>query len=136
MNSEYLQHPNSTVPRKTLAPINEDEDLEPPQQVAAELYLLDRRSLRARIIAAVLAALGLAVAVWGIFQFPSTAAGLDQLGSFFAGTVTAVLSLAGLLLVYVAFLGQRYQLLQQEEELRQNRIEMRATTREISGQRQ
>jgi hypothetical protein len=54
---------------------------------------------------------------------------LNELGDFLSGGVGPLLSFAALLVLYVAFLGQRQQLQLQQEELRDTR-------KELAGQRQ
>lgn len=79
---------------------------------------------------------GVGIGVWATYQFTLSADDLSKLGDFFAGTVAALWSLAGLLLIYVAFLGQRRQILHQEEELHLNRIELKGTREELRGQKE
>ncbi len=56
---------------------------------------------------------------------------LSELGDFLSGTSASIWSLAGLLFIYVAFLGQRQQLLNQELEILYNRFELKATRLEL-----
>lgn len=58
----------------------------------------------------------------------------DKLGSISGGIVSSTFSLAGLILVYVAFLGQKQQLLYQQIELIHNKIELKLTRKEMSNQ--
>lgn len=75
-----------------------------------------KKRYRISLIAAVILALiGLVVAGWGITRFSKDAAGLSGLGDFLAGTVGPLWSVAGLLIVFVAFLAQRQQLEMQKE---------------------
>ncbi|GAA0878977.1 hypothetical protein GCM10009119_19450 [Algoriphagus jejuensis] len=60
----------------------------------------------------------------------------NELGDFIGGTSGTFASFAGLAFVYVAFLGQRLQILMQQEELESNRQEMEYTRMEIQGQRE
>lgn len=46
-----------------------------------------------------------------------TGFGLNLLGDFMSGTVASIWSLAGLFFIYVAFLGQKQQLLNQQLEI-------------------
>lgn len=69
-----------------------------------------------------LVGLGVVCAVFGIVAVCAKGGGftLDNmalLGSYLQGSVSALWSLAGLLFIYAAFLGQREQLRQQEKEL-------------------
>jgi len=53
----------------------------------------------------------------------------------YANTFSVVLaSLSGVLFVYIAFLGQRWQMLLQQQEIRDNRKEMQASTGELKIQ--
>ncbi|MBD3627579.1 hypothetical protein [Cyclobacterium sp.] len=53
----------------------------------------------------------------------------------YANNISAVLaSLSGVLFVYIAFLGQRWQMLYQQQEIRDNRKEMKASTAELKIQ--
>lgn len=60
----------------------------------------------------------------------------NELGSFIGGLVGSIWSLAGLFFVYVAFLGQRQQILNQELELLYNQAELIATREELKGQKE
>ncbi|GAA3757925.1 hypothetical protein [Flavobacterium ginsengiterrae] len=59
---------------------------------------------------------------------------IDKLGSISGGVVSSSFSLAGLFLVYVAFLGQKQQILYQQIELIHNRYELELTRSEMSNQ--
>jgi len=64
--------------------------------------------------------LGFVCGIWGACQFDWTGdkgANLALLGSFLQGAVASLWSLGGLLLIYATFLAQKQQLLQQDEEL-------------------
>ena len=54
--------------------------------------------------------IGLVIAIFGIVYFIYTnkepGFGLDKLGDFMSGSVTAIWSLSGLFFIYIAFLGQ------------------------------
>jgi hypothetical protein len=60
----------------------------------------------------------------------------NELGDFIGGTSGTFASFAGLAFVYVGFLGQRLQILQQQEELELNRKELQETREEIKGQKE
>lgn len=60
----------------------------------------------------------------------------NELGDFIGGTSGTFASFAGLAFVYVGFLGQRLQILMQQEELELNRKELHDTREEIKGQRE
>jgi len=61
--------------------------------------------------------------------------GLNLLGDFMAGSVASIWSLAGLFFIYVAFLGQKQQLLNQQLEIMYSQIEVKYTRLELSGQK-
>jgi len=62
--------------------------------------------------------------------------GLNLLGDFMAGTVASIWSLAGLFFIYVAFLGQKQQLLSQQLEIMYSQLEVKYTRLELAGQRE
>jgi hypothetical protein len=59
----------------------------------------------------------------------------SSIGSFIGGTVTACWSLAGLMFVYIGFIGQKNQLALQQLEIEQNQLELRLNTEELKGQK-
>jgi len=61
---------------------------------------------------------------------------LNLFGDYVGGVVASLWSLAGLFIIYVAFLGQRIQLIQQKLELRYNQFEVRATREELKAQKE
>lgn len=61
---------------------------------------------------------------------------LNLLGDFLGGSVASLWALAGLFLIYVAFLGQKQQLLNQQIELMYNQLEVKYTRLELAGQRE
>ncbi|HEU0015964.1 MAG TPA: putative phage abortive infection protein [Longimicrobium sp.] len=77
--------------------------------------------------------LGIAGAVWIL---AAEGRELPDVGQYLSGTTGTLWALAGVLLIYVAFLGQQVQIIQQQEELDLNRRELEATREEIKGQRQ
>ncbi|MBI5470976.1 MAG: putative phage abortive infection protein [Ignavibacteriae bacterium] len=82
-----------------------------------------------------LVALGLLVGLHGVYVYVFQAEfKLAGLGDYLGGSVASLWSLAGLFLIYLAFLGQRLQLLGQQEELILNRQELQATRREFEQQ--
>lgn len=66
---------------------------------------------------------------------PNNNFNLNELGDFLSGSVAAIWSLAGLLFVYVAFLGQKQQLLQQQLEILFNQFELKQNRLELKNQR-
>lgn len=61
---------------------------------------------------------------------------LNEFGDYIGGTTGSLWGLAGLILVYVAFLGQKQQLLYQEIEIALNREELQSTREELKGQKE
>lgn len=61
---------------------------------------------------------------------------LNIVGDYTGGVVASMWSLAGLFIIYVAFLGQKQQILHQKMELKYNRFEVKATRVELEGQKQ
>jgi hypothetical protein len=61
---------------------------------------------------------------------------LNELGDFYSGSVASLWSLAGLLFIYVAFLGQKQQLLNQQIEISHSKEEVRQTRMELEGQKE
>ena len=60
---------------------------------------------------------------------------LNELGDFLSGSVASAWSLAGLFLIYVAFLGQKQQLLNQQLEISYSQLELKYTRNELVEQR-
>lgn len=87
-------------------------------------------------LAGLLGIAGIALVLWAVHQFAPTSEELSRFGAFLSGTVVAVWSLAGLILIYVAFLGQQRQVLLQEDEIQLTRMELRATREELRGQKE
>lgn len=73
--------------------------------------------------------------VVGHLDYVDRIRGANEMGDLIAGTAGPVLALAGLLFVYVAFLGQRQALSLQRRELSLTRDEMELTRKELEGQR-
>lgn len=61
---------------------------------------------------------------------------LNLLGDFLGGSVASLWSLAGLFFIYVAFLGQKQQLLNQQLELMYSQLEVKHTRLELAGQKE
>jgi putative phage abortive infection protein len=95
-----------------------------------------------RYLALGLVVAGLTIAIFFVTRFSMRPDDLDRLGGFLAGTTGVLWALAGLTLVYVAFLGQQVQVLHQKEDLRltreafkQQQLEMQFQTVEFENQR-
>jgi hypothetical protein len=115
---------------------SDDHDLAASADSDLKQASLDRQMYWVRVIAVSLVVVGLVTLAWGLQQFGPTTTDLDGLGSFLSGTVGVVWSLAGIMMIYVAFLGQRRQMLLQEEDLRLNRVDLRDTRKELKGQKE
>lgn len=72
----------------------------------------------------------------GFYCFSNTEKVLNPLVEFISGTVTSIWSLAGLFFIYIAFLGQKQQLLNQQLEIMYSQLEVKYTRLELSGQKQ
>lgn len=83
--------------------------------------------------------IGIGVSAFGIISYfchKPQDFGLNLLGDFLAGSVASVWSLAGLFFIYVAFLGQKQQLLNQQLEIMYSQLEVKYTRLELEGQKQ
>ncbi len=84
--------------------------------------------------------LGVVIAITSSIYFYCISKGddfeLNVLGDFLGGSVASLWALAGLFLIYVAFLGQKQQLLNQQLELLYSRLEVKNTRLELSGQKE
>lgn len=61
---------------------------------------------------------------------------VNDLGTFIGGFVASLWSLAGIFFIYIAFLGQKRQLILQQLEIKFNQIELKATRLELEGQKE
>lgn len=81
---------------------------------------------------------GFAIVVLGFILYlhrDSTSYNLNLLGDFYGGSVASIWSLAGLFFIYVAFLGQKQQLLNQQMEIMYSQLEVKYTRFELEGQK-
>lgn len=79
---------------------------------------------------------GFAVGIIGSGYFDlSDPTGIEAFGNFASGTVVALWSLSGVVLIFIAFLGQRLELLYQKEDLKLNRRELEETRRVLNDQK-
>src|SRR5438093_2940126 len=74
--------------------------------------------------------LGIVAAVYGGVRI-GVSDNLDKLGSFLQGAVGSLWALAGVFLIFIAFLGQRLQLLLQQKELDATRDDLNDQKREL-----
>jgi len=78
----------------------------------------DKQIILLKIAAWICVAIGFGAAGWGLNSFDlDTPDDLSKLGSYLQGAVASVWSLAAFLFVYVAFLGQKQQMMLQDEEM-------------------
>jgi hypothetical protein len=83
----------------------------------------------------VLFAAGCAAGIYGLFKFSWTdPAQLANLGSFLQGTTVGLWGLAGILLIYIAFLGQKLALFFQAEQLRLAKQELDRQESQLAAQ--
>ncbi|TGJ98685.1 hypothetical protein EHQ53_12265 [Leptospira langatensis] len=59
---------------------------------------------------------------------------LSKLGDYLSGTIAVLLNIAGLLLIYLSFIGQRQDILIQQYELQQNQKALFAQQKELAEQ--
>lgn len=84
-----------------------------------------------------LIAIGFIIGALGVIEhFLGSDMQLNIIGDYTGGVVASMWSLAGLFIIYVAFLGQKQQILHQKMELKYNRFEVKATRIELEGQKQ
>ncbi|MFZ1320005.1 MAG: putative phage abortive infection protein [Ignavibacteria bacterium] len=97
---------------------------------------IERRISRFWKFCIFLIVLGFAVGILGIFIFEMNGKDeFEKFGNFSAGTVASIWSLAGIVLIYIAFLGQKLELLYQKEELQLNRKELEENRKVMTEQK-
>lgn len=110
------------------------------KNIDSELLKLDENIKKYTSWAWSLVWVGILVSISSIiyFVFKNNEGGfaLNLLGDFLGGSVASLWSLAGLLFIYVAFLGQKQQLLNQQLEIMYNQLEVKYTRLELAGQKQ
>jgi hypothetical protein len=107
------------------------------QSVHEELGQLDSRIAFNKRVAWLLVIGGGLAAVWGLWVFRkdlSSEGNLSSLGSYLQGAVGSLWALAGLMFIYVAFLGQKQQLLLQREEMEGQEIQFQLQQNSIKRQ--
>lgn len=60
---------------------------------------------------------------------------LPEWGSYLSGSIASLFSLAGIFYIYIAFLGQKQQILNQQLELLYNRLEIKESQEVLRGQK-
>lgn len=81
---------------------------------------------------------GFVIGVFGFIFYlyhDNNSFGINMLGDFYGGSVASIWSLAGLFFIYVAFLGQKQQLLNQQMEIMYSQLEVKYTRLELEGQK-
>ena len=104
-----------------------------------EIDILEKRIDTFNKITWFFVVIGFVIVAFGCYQYSNTANvenafKLNELGDFFAGSVASAWSLAGLLFIYVAFLGQKQQMIYQQIELSNNHYEIQVTREDIKNQ--
>jgi hypothetical protein len=113
-----------------------------PQKITihAELENLESRITWGKRFAWFLVICGAIAAAWGLCVFyhdttdSSFLEKLSAVGSYFQGAVGSLWALAGLMFIYVAFLGQRQQMLLQREEMEGQEKQFRLQQESIARQ--
>lgn len=108
-------------------------------KIESELESLSKKIIKFTSWAWIFVWIGFAVGIVSIiiFYYKNTenGFGLNLLGDFMSGTVASIWSLAGLFFIYVAFLGQKQQLLNQQLEIMYSQLEVKYTRLELAGQK-
>lgn len=105
-------------------------DVELERAIAA----VERKITVANWATVVLVTVGALVGFGAILRYSGTQEGIAMLGDLLSGTTGALWALAGLMLVYVAFLGQQLAILHQKEDLRLTREALMDQRREMETQ--
>jgi len=109
------------------------------EQIDSQINILEKNIILYTFIAWTFVFIGIFIAIYSVISFITTADKndykLNLLGDFLGGSVASLWSLAGLFFIYVAFLGQKQQLLYQQIEILFNQLELRHTRHEIAGQK-
>lgn len=120
---------------------NIDERIEVREhEIDTEIVKINKKISRFTFFAWVAVVLGCLIGIYGIWKyynasFTEVVYNLNLLGDYLSGGVASLWSLAGLFFIYVAFLGQKVQILNQEKELMYNRHEVINTRLELEGQK-
>ncbi len=111
------------------------------REIESELRSLAKKIIGFTICAWIFAGIGMVVIVfasiyWYLRKNTETDLELNLLGDFLAGTVAPIWSFAGLFLIYIAFLGQKQQLLNQQLEIMYSQLALKYTRQELAGQKE
>ncbi|WP_313101626.1 putative phage abortive infection protein [Epilithonimonas sp.] len=108
-------------------------------KIESELENLSKKIIKFTLWAWIFVWVGVAVGIASIIIFycknTEQGFGLNLLGDFMSGTVASIWSLSGLFFIYVAFLGQKQQLLNQQLEIMYSQLEVKYTRLELAGQK-
>jgi len=108
-------------------------------EIDAEIIELTSKIKTFTIWAWIFVWVGFAITIFAvifyIYKNTEIGYGLNLLGDFMSGTVSSIWSLAGLFFIYVAFLGQKQQLLNQQLEIMYSQLEVKYTRLELQGQK-
>jgi len=110
--------------------IRENEINEEIKQLNKKVSMFTNVSWGFVIIGFIILFIGCGLLAYGQFK------GFHEFGDFIGGSVGSIWSLAGLFFVYVAFLGQKQSILNQQIEILYNQEELRATRKELAGQKE
>ena len=115
-----------------------DKFIEEESKVKLKIKIIDSTIETYTSIAWALVIIGVLLVFWSFYDFVknNTEPGytLNLYGDFLSGSVGSLWALAGILFLYVAFLGQRQQILYQKIDLLYNSFEMSKTKIEITRQ--
>jgi hypothetical protein len=110
------------------------------KEIDAEIKILGNLISKYTTIAWTFVWIGAGVTLFAVIYFIckniEVGYALNLLGDFMAGTVASIWSLAGLFFIYVAFIGQKQQLLNQQLEIMYSQLEVKYTRLELSGQKE
>jgi Putative phage abortive infection protein len=109
------------------------------QNADEQIDSIEKKIRRFSLMGWVCVWLGWAIAIAGVAVYFVSSEGMEDLnllGDFYGGSVASLWSLAALLFIFVAFLGQKQQLINQQREVRYNQFELRATRVELHRQRE
>lgn len=83
-------------------------------------------------VAWILVVVGVGILVFGLYQYYyDEDLDLNELGDFLSGSMSSTWSLAGLFFIYVAFLGQKQQMIYQQKQLELNNQDLELNRQEI-----
>jgi hypothetical protein len=116
-----------------------DEMIHKKEKRESEIATLEKRINTFNKITWFFVSIGFIIVAFGCYKFYFTefvanTFKLNELGDFYAGSVASAWSLAGLLFIYIAFLGQKQQMIYQQIELSNNHYEIQVTREDIKNQ--